>query len=73
MLEIRSYLRLPGGRGFLFCVRGRFLLLRFLGFVISGVALGTAFRRTRVVYFIVSYVIGLTLSPKTLLYWIRSG
>ena len=51
------------------------MLLGFFvpGLVISGEALGTNFRRTRVVYFLVSYVIGLTLSPKTLFYWIRSG
>ena len=55
------------------CRSRAFYVTAFSGFVISGVALGTAFRRTRVVYFLVSYVIGLTLSPKTFLYWIRSG
>ena len=55
------------------CSREFYLLGFFVsGLVISGEALGTDFRRTRVVYFLVSYVIGLTLSPKTLLYWIRS-
>ena len=70
--------RSSGGNWFLFFVSGYDFLCRLRAFYVtaffgfSGVTFGTAFRRTRVVYFFVSYVIGITLSPKTLLYWIRS-